>query len=56
METVNLTIRKIIRGEPVRYHLEVTQEVADRYFKIIEEYPDLTEMEAYEKAKENSQS
>lgn len=53
METVNLTIRKTIGGEPVRYHLEVKKEVAILYYKIRKEQPELTEMEAYDKAAEN---
>jgi hypothetical protein len=52
METVNLTIRKTIGGEPVRYHLEVTKEVAQKYCKIRKEQPELTEWEAYTLAKE----
>lgn len=53
MDTVNLTIRKTIGGEPVRYHLEVTKQVAEKYYKIRKEQPELTVMEALYKAKED---
>jgi hypothetical protein len=53
LETVNLTIRKTIKGKTVRYHLGVTKEVAARYYKIRKEQPELTEWEAYQQAMEN---
>jgi hypothetical protein len=53
METVTLTIRKTIGGEPVRYPLEVSKEVAIHYYKIRKEQPELNEMKAYDKAAEN---
>ena len=52
MEKERLIVRTEIDGTPVRYHVKVTREVADKYAIIRKEHPELREISALNKAME----
>jgi hypothetical protein len=51
MENVRLIVRTEIAGTPVRFHMNVTREVADKYAWIRQEQKGLSEMQAYKEAR-----
>ncbi len=51
MEKVKLILNSEIDGNPIRYSVRVSPEVANRYAQIRKEEPKLTEPEAMQKSK-----
>ena len=50
MEKEKIIIRSEIDGIPVRFHVKVTREIADKYTTIRKEHPELREIVALKEA------
>lgn len=50
MERERMIIRSEIDGTPIRYHVNVPREIANKYATIRKEHPELREIAALKKA------